>query len=419
MKFHSEGDGKNVTVNLTKFFPGATSFFHSKVVNVTIRIENGIATITPLVGWKGDELIIFSPNASLITWKEGARETINITNIEPVIEMSFPDVKNFGATPGQLEFSVAVFDSDNDMLEIDWLVNGVPMKKEQAKGGAVSRFVFNETEYISKGTILRDYKFAANVTPYVVNVIVNDSKNIKMNEWHFNIINGSTCFDTWKCGNWSNCVEGKHYRDCIKTNPQCPLNSNKPSTEWIDPNCAVTTVCSPNWSCGDWERCSINYKKDIIKKGAIADAISTKQERMCYDTTYCIGSIGIEVRDCNESVPVTARQVDWCFDNYIEIYNADNGLLISRVRKSSLDNPSLDIELSLGDLSRMKYCWYCFNGIKDYDEEDVDCGGSCEDCATHNIKVRYNIFDYKSTILLVVDAILLIFLFKYIRKHNE
>lgn len=416
MKFHSEGNGKNVSVNLRKFFPESKDFFYSRVANVTIEIDDGIATITPNIGWKGDELIIFSPNESLVGWTEGSKENLSITNIEPVIEMSFPDVKNFGATPGQMEFSVAVFDPDNDFLDIEWLVNGVSVKKEQARGGTVSRFIFNETEYLSKGSVLRDYKFNENATYYVVDVVINDSKNTKTNEWHFNVVNRS-CTDMWECSNWSDCIDGKRQRDCVKTNPQCALNFNKPSTGWIDPNCAVKTVCSPNWSCGEWEKCTINYNTGIIQKGALADAISTKQQRICYDPTYCIGSIGIEVRECNESIPIKTRQVDWCFDKYIEIYNADNGFLISRIRQSKLGNQGLDIEISLKDLASMKYCWYCFNGIKDYDETGVDCGGSCEDCVAHNVSVSYNILDYKTAIFLVIDVILFIVLFKFIKMR--
>lgn len=418
MKFHSEGEGKNVSLNLKKFFPDAKDFFYSAVQNVSIEISNGIAVITPKIGWRGEELIIFSPNESLVVWKGGMRTNVNVTNIEPMIEMSFPDVNYFDATPGNLEFSIAVFDPDNDFLNIEWFVNGTLMKGEDFKGGGISRFNFTERGNASKGTIVRGYNLTQEVTIYKVQVIINDSKNIKTNEWRFNILN-VTCFDFWKCGNWSECIDGKRYRNCIKSNPDCRLNNNKPSTEWFDITCGgeFGSTCSPNWTCGEWGSCTINYNKGIIKKGIISESINTKQERICYDTNFCVGGTGIEIRDCQATIPITVRQAEWCSDKYIEIYNADTGLLVSRIRKSKIENQGFDIDLSLSDLARMKTCWYCFDGIRDYDETGIDCGGTCEDCSLHNIYVQRTIFDYRTPILIVVDIFLVVVLFRFSRMR--
>lgn len=417
MKFHSEGDGRNATVNLTKFFPGAKQFFFSRVENVTIKIDRGIATIIPVLGWKGDELIIFSNNLSFATELSGKNDNITLINMEPVIEMSFPDVQNFGAAPEQVEFSIAFFDPENDMLGINWYVNGVLMEQEEAKGGKISRFIFNETEILGRSQVIRDQKFNQNIASYKVTVVINDSINVKTNEWNFTVVNGS-CVDAWDCGNWSECISGKRYRNCVKDNPKCILNFNKPSDEWIDPECSGVSVgtCYPNWSCGEWGACVINYNKDIIKGGAIYNSIKTKQERVCYDKTYCIGGVGIEARECNVSVPIKAKEVDWCSARYIEIYNANNGVLLSRIRKSKIENPGLDIELSLKDLSSMKYCSYCFDGAKDYDETDVDCGGSCGDCGSKQVIIGSDIFDYRTAIFLVIDLGLMFLLFRFIGR---
>ena len=39
-------------------------------------------------------------------------------------------------------------------------------------------------------------------------------------------------------------------------------------------------------------------------------------------------------------------------------------------------------------LEKLEYCPWCYDGIKDYDEEGVDCGGSCRDCTEVEVPVR-------------------------------
>lgn len=419
VKFHSEGDGRSVNVNLAKYFPGVQTFFHSVVTNITIKIENGIAIITPIQpDWVGDEPIIFSPYRDKINWTGKTEENITIANAEPIIEMSFPDIREFGVEPGQIEFSVSVFDPDGDMINTVWSVDGVSIQREEAKGRTISRFVFSSGENNAKGMIFRDYNIAQNESSSLISAMINDGHNTKTREWRFTIVNKS-CIDEWECGNWSGCIESSHYRNCIKTNPQCIFNYNKPPTEWNDPNCVWKKTCSANWTCGEWNKCTIDYNSDIIKQGLITDYISKKQERICQDSTSCLGGVGVEKRDCSEKIPVITREVNWCFEKYIEIYNADNGMMISRIRKSTLDNPKLDIELSLGDLARIKTCWYCADGIMDYDEEDADCGGSCESCAVHNLALEYNLGDYRTFIFLFVDGILLLLLFRVAFAHQK
>ena len=412
VKFHSEGDGKSVTVNVAKYFPGVQTFFHSVVTNVTIKIEQGIATITPInPDWVGDEPIIFSPYRDKTNWTGKSEENMTIANAEPIIEMSFPDVQEFGVEPGRIEFSISVFDPDGDMINTVWSIDGVTIQREEAKGRTISRFVFNAGENDTEGKILRDYRISQNESIITITAMINDGHNTKTKEWHFVIANKS-CVDNWECGNWSDCIEGSHYRNCIKANPECTYNSNKPPIEWNDPNCVWKKTCLPNWTCGEWGKCIMDYNSDIIKQGLIADYIAKKQERICQDSTSCMGGVGVEKRGCGEKVPIMTRGVTWCFEDYIEVYNADNGMLISRIRKATLDNPRLDIELSLGDLARTKMCWYCADGIKDYDEEDVDCGGSCEACTVHNLVLEYNLGDYRTFIFFFVDGVLLVLLFK-------
>jgi len=416
IKFHSIEGGKNVSIDLAKYLPKADIYHHSKTENVTISIKNSIATITPKIGWLGDEIITFFANKSLAEEIE-KKEKPDITNIEPIIEMSFPAMKTFVVSPGQIEFGIVAFDPDNDAVNVQWLVNGNIEKEEGAKGSIISHFTYNQTSLQKRGGILKSQQFKEDVTRYIVNAIVNDSRNSKTIEWRFNVIN-SSCVDKWQCSNWSGCVYGKHYRECKKINVQCEYNTYMPPTEWLDPVCMQKNIkCEPNWTCSDWQVCKLSYDIKIITAGKITDAVKPRQERLCYDMSYCVGNVGVESRTCNETIPIKTNRVEWCNGKYIEIFNADTGQFVSRIRElTSGEEPSMDIELTLKELSRQDYCWYCYDGKEDYDEIAVDCGGSCAECV--EISASPTIFDFATLAsFIIADALLIFYIIMLVRKR--
>ncbi len=416
VKFHSEGGNRGITINLLKFFPTATEFFHKKAYNVSINISEGIATITPNYNWRGDEVLVFSPNKTVIEELERSATEQQVTaNLEPIIELRFPAKPQFVVTAGRIDFSIIAYDPDDNPLIVEWLVNGAVVKRDSSVGGVVSHFTFNP-ESSEQGQIMRWHKFDDKIPHYALIVVVNDSKSFKMVEWNFNVIN-QTCTDVWRCGNWSECIDGTRTRVCTKTNKECPETVNKPPTIWLDPSCApITRSCLPNWTCDEWSECKTDYKADIVLKGVVAETIGTRQERMCYDSSYCIGSVGVETRDCDKTIPVTTREVDWCHSKYTEIYNAESGMLISRVRKSMIGEGGMDIDLSLRELSRISYCWYCFDGVKDFDEDAIDCGGaSCPPCEREKLS-GFSIADSLRFILFIAaDVLLLFYLWRVMR----
>ncbi len=409
IKFHSEGNNKEMSISLLRFFPAANEFFYRKAYNVSIKISEGIATITPGYNWRGDEVLVFSPNKTLIENLERSGVEQEVTaNLEPIIELSFPAKPQFVVTAGRIDFNIIAYDPDDNPLIVEWIVNGVTVKRDSSVGGVVSHFTFNP-ENSEEGQIMREYKFDDKATFYRVIALVNDSRSFRTTEWSFNIIN-QTCNDVWSCGNWSDCIDGTRTRVCTKKNRECPETINKPPTIWLDPSCApITRSCLPNWTCDEWSECKTDYKADIVLKGVIAETIGTRQERRCYDSSYCIGSVGVETRDCDKTIPVTTKEIDWCHSKYIEVYNAENGMLISRVRKSMLGEGGMDIDLSLRELSRISYCWYCFDGVKDFDEDALDCGGaSCPPCEREK-EGGFSIADNLRFVLFIIADVLLLF----------
>jgi hypothetical protein len=84
------------------------------------------------------------------------------------------------------------------------------------------------------------------------------------------------------------------------------------------------------------------------------------------------------------TIDINANVTEWCQEEYVEIYEKSTNKLVSRVKEE-------DIDLGVKNLSRIDisflvteftgYCDYCYNGIQDFDETGVDCGGpNCPEC---------------------------------------
>ena len=139
--------------------------------------------------------------------------------------------------------------------------------------------------------------------------------------------------------------------------------------------------CTPNWRCGEWEECKVKYDIDTILSGNIVTL--GKQTRTCTDVKACtFETTRIEEQECTKrSILLTKEEA--CFVNHTLILDADSGNIVARIRAIFTGKPRVDIDIGdiLKPAAEQKYCWYCSNGIKDYDEEGIDCGGkSCPSC---------------------------------------
>lgn len=69
----------------------------------------------------------------------------------------------------------------------------------------------------------------------------------------------------------------------------------------------------------------------------------------------------------------------------VELYC--NGIAFANLTMLKIDIKSKEKKTKISiygknfTLEDLEYCPWCYNGIKDYDEDGVDCGGSCRDCA--------------------------------------
>ena len=129
----------------------------------------------------------------------------------------------------------------------------------------------------------------------------------------------------------------------------------------------------PVWKCEEWEECDAQYDIKKILKERIRPVLKGVQKRVCIDNNGNFPD-KTERKDCEIKVSIKIEKVEKCFKDSVFIYD-ESGKLIS-----SLDVDKGSSKLNLNFLQG-DYCGYCFNGIKDFDEEGIDCGGNgCPDC---------------------------------------
>jgi len=131
--------------------------------------------------------------------------------------------------------------------------------------------------------------------------------------------------------------------------------------------------CNPNYAPGEWSKCEVTYNLDDLVEEELT--LEGTKSRVLEDLNKCAPN-KLETEKCSTKELVSLKKVEKCSKKYLEIRDQDNKL-VSRVELS--DSKELTIEFLLGDI---EYCSYCYNGIKDFDEDGVDCVNSGDSCPT-------------------------------------
>ena len=162
------------------------------------------------------------------------------------------------------------------------------------------------------------------------------------------------------CGEGESCEDG----ECVKGESPQEIPQDITDLDGED--------CNSDFGCGSWGKCLGDYVIEDIIQGKNIKGVQT---RLCKDFNKCKSNF-IEKRSCKFRVPVIVETKTWCGEEYLEIKNSSNYLL---ARMSVGQNERSYVNLTLNLLGG-KYCPYCYDGVMNYDEEGVDCGGSCLDC---------------------------------------
>ncbi len=194
------------------------------------------------------------------------------------------------------------------------------------------------------------------------------------------IKNMSTCISNYACLEWEQCSNNFQKRVCNDT--VCGKE------EKIERR-PCSNTCPSNYACLEWEQCNYMGKTEDIMKGELK--FSGIQHRTCTDTNKCVKSY-IEDKECNEIEKVNFALNNECGNEVLVAMSSQSNEPVTKIDLESWKSRRLDISFVQG---KSLYCSSCFNGVKDANEEGVDCGGQCKKCEQENTNAS-NYFEIAS-----------------------
>ena len=289
----------------------------------------------------------------------------------------------------EVDFSVDVTSDVNSPLELKWYLDGGFREGVSGVWSLSDSF----TETFSEDS---EVKFD-----------VLAPGGVESRTWEININEDAVanCNETWYC-DWTRCDGSFKYASSCEELNECGTNLNKPTKK----ECS----CIPDYDCGEWEDCLVNYDVDSILKGEVN--ASGLKKRTCEETKGCVDEepTVIEKRECSLTLPVRAEISEWCFEEYVELYDINTNKLVSRIKENVVVNvKGLNIGFFATEFAG--YCSYCFDRVRNYDEDEIDCGGSgCAPCIE-----RGRFFDYPYYAKWILWLLLLILLAYLIYRNRE
>lgn len=187
-----------------------------------------------------------------------------------------------------------------------------------------------------------------------------------------------SCVPDWQC-TWSECYGGKSSPNCFDKN-SCGVDDGRPE----EINCKES--CTPEIICENWSECKLDYNFIDFSQGDYKySGISSK---MCIDKNNCVNP-KYYTHDCSVSVDIYSKEVERCGKNYTGIYNKLTNELVAILDKGNEKDPYLNVDLS--GRRDFIYCDYCYDGVRNFDEEGIDCGGSCVSCKQKTVYEKYDL----------------------------
>jgi hypothetical protein len=181
--------------------------------------------------------------------------------------------------------------------------------------------------------------------------------------------------------------------------------------------------------CSEWSECETDYNpKDIFNNNVLLKGV---RKRLCKNS-FDPSKNFYETKDCLVKNPITIRKSVRCSSYFLEAYDENNNLVsrLELVEEVEGVNNKLNIDFILDNSN---YCDYCYDGIKDFDENETDCsyeeGKSCPLCdsvveneVSINANVVQDIYSVgidSTFIFLLLIFILLITIFILINKNGK
>jgi hypothetical protein len=213
------------------------------------------------------------------------------------------------------------------------------------------------------------------------------------------------CLPNWTCGDWSKCVNTTQTRKCSDEN-SCDTESGKPVEMRI---CKPGKVIQefPKWECQKWSECRAFYNLHDIIKGNVL--LSGEQ--------YCLED-RLKRRPCNPGKQIKIKKVSKCSIDYLEIYDMSDKLISKmHLEKGAFEKLNVDITMEESD-----YCFYCFDNIKNFDEDGVDCvfekDGNCPLCQVEVFSTVTYVMTGLFLILIILTSVFFVWYLRISKKEK-
>jgi hypothetical protein len=223
------------------------------------------------------------------------------------------------------------------------------------------------------------------------------------------IVDAKDCFPEYRCLEWGECNgDGIQQRSCV--DDVCGL------PEIVERRFCSGMDCDLNIQCSDWTICNYGQKIGDLVKGKIN--LKGYKERACLDLGGCVVE-SVERELCTLAVPVETKKTVWCSEEYVEIFDPRTNNLVSRISEKEIFGDLKRVDISFVTSESSEYCGYCFDGVKNFDETGVDCGGlSCPACT---LQTSFFDWSYWATLIswIVFGFLFFFFLFIGISKSEK
>ncbi|MCX8159245.1 MAG: Ig-like domain-containing protein, partial [Candidatus Pacearchaeota archaeon] len=212
------------------------------------------------------------------------------------------------------------------------------------------------------------------------------------------------CVPNWNCSSWSKCENGIMTRDCDDLN-NCNSIKDKPITRADCRGKEDEGVCEPNFVCGEWMECEYAKEPSEVLRGMVK--YTGERKRICKDIQHCANDY-VEKENCLSKYEVVVEGGTRCGERKLFGLGRENNTIFE-INAETWKANRLDVIFMQ---KYALYCDWCYNGIRDYDEEGIDCGGSCKDCPVEKVAIKSIISLFKMPIYIwwIIVAVLLTFI---------
>ncbi|MAG07212.1 hypothetical protein CMI46_00140 [Candidatus Pacearchaeota archaeon] len=283
----------------------------------------------------------------------------------------------------RLNFEGDIKQGSDDVISINWYLNNEFQRGESLSGELTSSF----SRVFSGDAVVK------------AELSIGSETQIEIWEIKINLDAVEDCKEKWSC-DYEPCDGFYKYR----IDETCG-DSNACGTNLLFPESRRTCDCVPDYDCGDWGECNVDYDLTDILRGE--PTFGGIQERQCEEVVGCVeeDKFITKEQECSLAVDVRVEKTEWCFEEYIEIYDIATDNLVSRVKERNVENiKRVDIGFLTTEFGSV--CGYCFDHVENYDERGTDCGGQvCQECVEAGLFFDYLYFGKSSLWFLLLLAL--------------